>query len=101
MPPGPARSPRRAPTRVLALLVRLPKRKVESILLQRGRPRLLALIHVLGTPVGELPVIAEALDAEVDIAAGLVRVARPDEVGDQDDDPADRFRRQRLRIGAA
>ena len=61
--------------RVLALLVRLPEREVERVLLQRGRARLLALVHVLGAAVGELAVAVEAADPEVDVAARLVGVA--------------------------
>ena len=91
VPAGPARAPGRVPAGVLAVLVRLPEGEVERVLLERVRARLLALVHVLGAAVGELAVAAEAADAEVDVAAGLVGVAGLDQVGDQRDDPGDRL----------
>ena len=89
--PGPPRPPGRVPARVLALLVRLPEGEVERVLLERRRPRLLSLVHVLGAPVGELAVAVEAAHAEVDVAAGLIGVPGLDQVGDQGDDPPDRL----------
>ena len=81
-----------------SVLVRLPQREVERALLQRGGARLLALVHVLGAPVRELPVPLEAPHPEVDVPAGLIGVPRLDQIGDQPDDPADRLGGQGLGI---
>src|SRR6202012_5273382 len=86
-----AGAPGRVPGGVLALLGRLPEGEVEAFLLEAGGARLLALVHVLGTAVGELAVVGEAADAEVDVAARLVGVAALDQVGDQLDDPVHRL----------
>ena len=68
---------------------------------RRGRAGLLALVHVLGAAVGELPVAGEAADPEVDVSAGLVGVPGLDQLGDQRDDPADRLGGQRLGVRPA
>src|SRR5437667_5968770 len=76
----PARSPappRRIPRRVLARLVRLPEREVARVLLERVR---LLLLDLVGTLARKPPVVGESPDAEVDIAADGVRVARVDEL---------------------
>ena len=83
VPAGPPRPPGRVPGGVLARLVGLPEGEVERVLLERGRARLLALVHVLGAAVGELAVVGEAADPEVDVAARLVGVAGVDQLGDQ------------------
>src|SRR6478736_5433081 len=100
VPGGATSPPGRVPARVLALLARFPEREVEWALLERLRARLLALVHVPGTAVGELAVALEAGGPEVDVAARLVGVAALDEVGYQGDDAIHGLRGQGLRIGA-
>ena len=101
VPAGPPVAPRRRPERVLAVLARLPQREVERALLELGRARLLALVHLVGIAVGELAVAVEAADAEVDVAARLVGVAALDQRLDQRDDLGDRLGRERLGVGPA
>ena len=53
--PGRPVAPGRVPAGVLALLVRLPEREVERVLLERRGARLLALVHLLGSRLESLP----------------------------------------------
>src|SRR6188472_695759 len=101
MPSGATVPPGRPPPGVLPLLVPLPEREVERILLERGGTSLLALIHLAGVPVGELPVALDATHTEVDVPIRLVGVARGDQGLDQGDDLRDRLRGERLRVGPA
>ena len=96
--PGPQGESQRG---VLALLVRLPEREVERVLLERCRPGLLALVHLVRVAVGELAVAVEAAHPEVDVAAALVGVAALDQGLDQGDDLRDRLRGERLGVGTA
>ena len=75
--------------------------KSRRVLLERSGPRLLALIHLVGVPVGELAVAVEAPHPEVDVAVRLVGVPLLDQRLDQGDDLGDRLRRQRLGVRAA
>ena len=61
--------------------------------LQRVR---LLLLDLVGPLAGERAVLGEARDAEVDVALGLVGVARVDQLLDQRDDLGDRLGRLRL-----
>ena len=101
VPAGPSRPPGRVPGGVLVGLLGFPEGEVERILLERGRPRLLALVHVLGAAIGEPAVAVEAPHLEVDVAARLVGVAAVDQLGDQLHDLADRLARERLGVGAS
>ena len=54
---------------VLALLLPLPEREVERVLLAVGALDALALVHLVDRAVGELAVAGQRADAEVDVAA--------------------------------
>src|SRR5207248_1515951 len=100
VPARPAASPRRVPPRVLRLrLVRLPEREVALVLLERAR--LLTLLDLVGLLAGETAVLRERRDAEVDVAARLVRVPRVDELLDEADDLGHRLGRLRQVVGHA
>ena len=55
----------------------------------------------LDAAVGELAVVGEAANPEVDVAAGLVGVAGGDQLLDQRNDAADLGGRLRLGVGPA
>src|SRR5207248_4559699 len=101
VPAGPPAAPGRGPEGVLALLVRLPQREVEWVLLALGALEALALIHVLDAPVGEPAVARVGAHAKVDVAFGGIGVTGIDEGGDVVDDLLHALRRQRLVVGTA
>src|ERR671937_127830 len=104
VPAGPAAPPRRVPPRVLSLLVRLPEGEVAWVLLQLAQLLLLGRVTrrlLVGVTPGELPVVRVARDAEVDVAAGRIRVAALDQLLDQREDLRDRLGGLRLTVGAA
>ncbi len=95
VPARAAASPRRLPPRVLARLRRLPEREVTRVLLQVAR---LLRDHVVEVRAREDAVLGEPRDAEVDVAARLVREAAVDELLDQRHDLGDRLGGERLRV---
>jgi hypothetical protein len=101
VPAGPAAAPRRVPRGVLAVLLGLPQREVERVLLAVGALDALALLHLVGTALAQRPVLRIGPHAEVDVPVDGVGGAPLDELGDQVDDRADRLRRERLGIGPA
>ena len=101
VPARPSHPPRRGPGLVLVLLLALPEREVERILLARGALDALALVHLVDRAVGELAVLGQRAHAEVDVAVDGVGVPALDEVGDQRHDRLDVLRRQRLVVGPA
>src|SRR5438105_8060539 len=74
VPAGSSSAPGRVPGGVLALLLRLPEREVERILLQRLVALLLALVHLVLVAIRQLSVALEAAHPEVDVATRLVGV---------------------------
>ncbi len=76
VPSGPARTPRCGPRR-LARLGGLPEREVPRI--PFARTGALALVDVVELVPGQPPVLGEAPDVEVDVAARRVRVTVVDE----------------------
>jgi hypothetical protein len=79
-------------------LRRFPEREVARILFQVAR---LLGDHLVRLCARELPVRGIRRDAEVDVAARLVRQAAVDELPDQRDDLGDDLGRARLDVGAA
>ena len=70
--PGRPRPHGRVPGGVLALLLRLPEREVERVLLAVGALDALALVHVVDVAVRELAVARVGAHAEVDVAVDRV-----------------------------
>ena len=100
----PARAPAapgRVPGGVLALLLRLPEREIERVLLAIGALDALALVHVVDGAVAERAVAGVGAHAEVDVAVDRVGAAVVDQRLDQVDDRADRLAGQRLGVGPA
>src|SRR5262249_11704652 len=88
-PPGPPAPPRRVPPGVLALLVPLPEREVARVFLElvllllfrRVAQRILVLVTTR-----QPPVVREAGDTEVDVAAGGICESALEEPLDEPDD---------------
>ena len=99
--PGRPRPHGDVPGRVLVLLLALPEREIERILLAVGALDALALVHLVDRPVRELAVGRQRADAEVDVAAGRVGMAAVDQVADQRHDRLDVLGGQRLVVGPA
>ena len=78
VPARPAAAPRRVPGGVLALLLRLPQREVERILLAVGALDALALVHLVDGAVAQRAVVGVGAHAEVDVAVDRVGVAALD-----------------------
>jgi hypothetical protein len=100
----PARAPhppRRGPAGVLVLLLPLPEREVERILLAGGALDPLPLVHLVDRAVRELPVLGQRAHAEVDVAVDGVGVPALDQVRDQRHDRLHVLGRQRLVVGPA
>src|SRR5947209_5448881 len=99
VPAGAASAPGRVPGRVLSRLCGLPECEVARVLLERAR--ILVGLELVEPLSREVSVVVEPGDAKVDIAAGLVREAVPDELLDQRDDLRDRLGGLRLVVRAA
>ena len=98
VPAGPAAPPRRVPPRVLGGgLVRLPEREVARIAFQRRR--LFSLLDLIEPLTRKPPVLGEALDTEVHVAAARVRVPALDQLLDERDDLRHRLSRLRHPVG--
>jgi hypothetical protein len=98
VPAGPPGPPRGIPPGVLERLRRLPEGEVARVFLQVAR---LLGHHVVEVRAGEPAVVGELGHPEVDVAAGLVREAAPDQLLDQRDDFGDRLGRERLEVRPA
>ncbi len=92
-------APGRVPRRVLPLLLGLPEREVQRVLLAIGPFDPLALVEVVELAVRERPVVGVGAHAEVDVAVDRVGGVALDQRGDQRHDPVDRLRGQRLVVG--
>ena len=99
--PGRPRPHGESHARVLALLVRLPEREVERVLLEVGALDALALVHLVDVAARQRAVVGERAHAEVDVAAGRVGVPALDQRADQVEDRLDVLGRQRLVVGPA
>ena len=98
----PARAPAapgRVPGGVLALLLGLPEREVERILLAIGAFDPLALVHVVDRAMAQRAVVGVRAHAEVDVAVDRVGRAVVEQGLDQVLDRLDRLGGQRLAIG--
>src|SRR5205807_3393204 len=95
----PPPAPGRVPGRVLALLLALPQREIERVLLAFRPLHALALVHLLDIAVRKLAVALVRAHAEVDVPVRRVGVPAVDERADELDDRADRLRGQRLVVG--
>ena len=76
----------RGPVGVLALLVRLPQREIQRVLLALGALDPLALVHVLELAMGEAAVVVVGAHAEVDVALDAVGMTAIDQRLDVVDD---------------
>src|SRR5256886_8517655 len=104
VPARTARPPRRLPDGVLALLVRLPERKVARVLLQLLAFRFLRRVVqslVVALAAREPAVLGKCGDPEVDVPTGRVGEPAVDEPADQVDDLGDGLGRLRLVVGPA
>ena len=97
--PGPAAAPGRVPGGVLALLLGLPQREVERVLLAIGAFDPLPLVHVVDRAVAQRAVVGVRAHAEVDVAVDRVGRAVVEQGLDEVLDRLDRLRGQRLAIG--
>jgi hypothetical protein len=101
VPARPAAPPRRVPHGVLALLVRLPEREVERVLLQVRALDAFALVHVVDVAARQLAVLGQRAHAEVHVSAGGIGVPALHQRADQVEDRLDVLGRQRLVVGPA
>src|SRR5204862_6634878 len=95
VPAGAPAPPRRVPRGVLALLLRLPEREVQRVLLAVGALDALALAHLVDRAVADRAVRVVGAHAEVDVAVDRVRAATLDQRRDEVDDAVDRLRSER------
>ncbi len=99
VPAGPPTAPRRVPRGVLALLLGLPEREVEWVLLAIGAFDPLPLVHVVDRAVAQRAVVGVRAHPEVDVTVDRVGRAVVEQGLDEVLDRLDRLRGQRLAIG--